>query len=108
MRGMSICSTNSSTQPTRPRIGREPWMWSRRIWTENSRTLGERSGPVRTSARCAAEIETPLKAAWRLVRQTHDECQRDVQPRDVFVVEMADLSSNSLPPNGDGLIGHNL
>src|SRR5450759_4197015 len=53
-------------------------------------------------------IGWPNRATWWLVRQTHDECQSDIQPRYVLVVEMADLSSNSLPPNGDGLIGHNL
>ncbi len=44
----------------------------------------------------------------RLVRQTHDKCQSDVKAQNVLVVEMTDLSSNSLPPNGDGLIGHHL
>src|SRR5271167_964041 len=45
--------------------------------------------------------------SW-LVRQTHDKCQSDVQAQNVLVVEMADLSSNSLAPNGDRLIGHHL
>ena len=44
----------------------------------------------------------------RLVRQTHDKCQSDVKAQNVLVVEMTNLSSNSLPPNGDGLIGHHL
>ena len=48
------------------------------------------------------------RSVWWLVRQSHDECQCGIQPRDVLVVEMADMPSDSLPPNGDGLISHNL
>ncbi len=53
-------------------------------------------------------IGWPIRAPRLLVRQAHDKCQRDIQSRDVLVVEMADLSPDSLPPNGDGLVGHHL
>jgi hypothetical protein len=50
----------------------------------------------------------PPEAHLALVRQTHNESQSDIDSRNVFVVEMADLSANSRTPNCHGLISHNL
>ena len=47
-------------------------------------------------------------SALLLVRQTHDECQSDVESVDVIVVEMSDLPSDSFAPNRHRLIGHHL
>jgi hypothetical protein len=44
----------------------------------------------------------------RLICQTHDECQRDVEAPDVFVVKMPDQTSDTFAPNRHGLIGHYL
>src|SRR5882757_6861733 len=40
---------------------------------------------------------SPNRLVWWLVRQSHDECQCDIQPRDVLVVEMADITPMSWP-----------
>lgn len=48
------------------------------------------------------------RSALRSVRQTHDECQGDVESADVIVVEMSDLPSDSLAPNRHRFIGHHL
>jgi hypothetical protein len=40
--------------------------------------------------------------------KSHDECQRDVQSRDVAVIQMADLLSDSRTPNRNGLVGHHV
>ena len=61
-----------------------------------------------SSERSSGPVRSDLAGARLLVRQAHDECQSNIQSRDVPVVEMTDLSSNSLPPNGDGLVGHHL
>jgi hypothetical protein len=47
-------------------------------------------------------------ASRLLVRQTHDERQGDIKSRDVLVVEMANMPSNSFAPDRDRLIGHHL
>ena len=65
-----------------------------------------RDEPVAYHRASPSEVTCP--APRLLVRQPHDECQSDIQSRDVPIVEMADLSSNSLPPNGDGLVSHHL
>jgi hypothetical protein len=57
-----------------------------------------------SSERSSGPVRSDLAGARLLVRQAHDECQSNIQSRDVPVVEMTDLSSNSLPPNGDGLV----
>jgi len=67
-----------------------------------------RIGAMALNNQLAGAIGRPNRVPKWLVRQTHDECQSDIQPRDVLFIEMANLSSNSLPPNGDGFIGHNL
>jgi hypothetical protein len=43
-----------------------------------------------------------------LVRETHDECQSDVESADVIVVEMPDLPPDSFAPNRHRFIGHHL
>jgi hypothetical protein len=53
-------------------------------------------------------IENGTLTVNRLVRQTHDKCQSDIQAQNVLAVEMTHLSSNPLPTNGDGLIGLHL
>jgi hypothetical protein len=43
-----------------------------------------------------------------LVRQAHDERQGDIKSRDVLVVEMANMPSDSFGPDRDRLVGHHL
>jgi hypothetical protein len=50
----------------------------------------------------------PREDMLLLVRQPHNEGQRDVEPRDIFVIEMTYLSPNSLAPNGHWFVGHYL
>jgi hypothetical protein len=40
--------------------------------------------------------------------KSHDECQRDVQSRDVAVIQMTDLLSDLRTPNRNGLVGHDV
>src|ERR1700757_4537812 len=40
--------------------------------------------------------------------KSHDECQRDVQSRDIAVIQMTDLLSDSRTPNRNGLVGHDV
>jgi hypothetical protein len=66
---------------------------------------------LRYGARSAGHVRDDIRTSRlliRLVRQTHHERQGDVESSDIFVVEMADPRSNSLPPNRHGLVGHNL
>ena len=42
------------------------------------------------------------------VRQTHDECQGNVESADVIVVEMSDMPSDARAPNRHRFIGHRL
>src|SRR5205807_1423192 len=43
-----------------------------------------------------------------LIRQAHDECQGDIQSRDVAIVKVADLPANSGAPNRDRLVSHHV
>jgi hypothetical protein len=47
-------------------------------------------------------------AVNRLIRQTHDERQGNIQPRNILFVKMTDPPSNSFAPDRDGLVGHDL
>jgi hypothetical protein len=47
-------------------------------------------------------------AVNRLIRQTRDERQGNIQSRNILIVQMADPPSNSFAPDRDGLIGHDL
>ena len=43
-----------------------------------------------------------------LIRQAHDECQGDIQSRDVAIVKVADLPANSAAPNRGRLVSHHV
>jgi len=44
----------------------------------------------------------------RLICEAHDECQGDIQPRDVVVIEVSNLPANSCAPNRDRLVSHHV
>jgi hypothetical protein len=49
-----------------------------------------------------------LKKLWLLVGQAHHEGYGDIKSRNIFVVEMANMPSDSFAPDRDGLVGHDL
>src|SRR5207237_4789292 len=44
----------------------------------------------------------------RLVCEAHDECQGDIQSRDVAIVKAADLPTKAGAPNRDQLVSHHV
>jgi hypothetical protein len=49
-----------------------------------------------------------VAAVNRLIRQTHDERQGNIQSRNILIIKVVDPPSNSFAPNRDGLVGHDL
>jgi len=64
--------------------------------------------PHRPIQESSGQTSFPAVQRRPLVRETHYECQRDIQPGNIFVVEMADQAPYPLTSNGNGLIGHHL
>jgi hypothetical protein len=54
------------------------------------------------------EVVVRSAALSLLIRQSHDESQGDIEARDVFVVEMSDLLSDSFASNRHRLVRHHL
>ena len=50
----------------------------------------------------------PPESFAKISRQPHHERQGNIQPRNILIVQMADLPSDSFAPDRDGLVGHDL
>src|ERR1700722_4892079 len=73
-----------------------------------SRLLARLIPPKFRAGKPACRPPQHREKLWLLVRQAHDERQGDIESRDVLVVEMANMPSDSFAPDRDRLVGHHL
>ena len=84
-----------------------------RQYRQHFRNPKPKAAPANVPSAQQVSIRSPRSpgCGWRadrLIRQTHDECQGNIQPRDVPIVKIADPPSDSFAPDRDGFVSNDL